>query len=111
MSMAMLGLGLAAAAGPEPMARVDYRLPPPTAAPDRCRPTGDEDEIVVCGRRNQERFRLRGLAPPRGMDLTRPSPFEWDLGNGARGGIDVDQFIRPDGFVDYRLLFTLRIPF
>ena len=109
MSMAMLGLGLAAAAGPAPVARLDYRLPPPTAAPDRCRPTGDDEEIIVCGRRDQERYRLRALPPPRGMDLTPRSPFEWDLGGGVRGGVDVDQFIRPDGFVDYRLLLTFRM--
>ena len=110
MSVAILGLGLGAVAAARPMTRLDYRLPPPAETRARCRRTGDE-EILVCGRRDQERFRLRGLPSPRGMDLTRPSPFEWDLGGGAQAGLDVDQVVRSDGWVDYRLLLTFRIPF
>lgn len=110
MSFAILGMALSAAGERTPLAELDYRLPRPQYLRDACRTAG-EDEIVVCGRRDQDRFRVHAVAPPRGMVLRRPSPFEWDLGGGARAGLDISQVLRPDGFVDYRVMIGIRIPF
>lgn len=111
MSLAVMGLGLAAGAETSAVAPIDYRMPAEPAREDGCRRAGDE-EIVVCGRRGESRYRLGGGAPaPQGMVLTRRSPFDWDLGGGARGYVDLDQVQRPDGYIDRRVMITVRIPF
>lgn len=109
MSMAVMGLGLGAVADATAVAAIDYRLPAPAPAQESCRSAGDE--IVVCGRRDYERYRLRSLAPPPGMVLTRPSPFAWDLGGGALADVDLDQVQRPDGYIDQRIMLRVRLPF
>ena len=110
-AMGLFGMALGGAVQPPAsLAALEYRLPAPPLLRDGCR-SGSEDEIVVCGRRDQDRYRLQDVAPPRGMVLRRPSPFEWDLGGGARAGVDISQIVRPDGFVDYRVMIGIRIPF
>jgi len=110
MSVAVIGLGLGGVADAPAVAGVDYRLPPAPRVRERCH-RGAGDEIVVCGRRDPERYRLPEAAPPPGMVLTRPSPFAWDLGGGAVADVDLDQVQRPDGFIDHRVMLRVRVPF
>ena len=65
LSRTVTGLALAYSSVPaEAIVPVDYRLPPPRLDArayrrDPCRSGGDEDDIVVCGRRDEDaRFRV-----------------------------------------------------
>jgi hypothetical protein len=106
----IMGLGLGAAAVSRPMLDMDYRLPAAPSARDGCGP-GDADSIIVCGRRDNDRYRVRDLEPPRGTALRRANPFDWDLGGGTRLLPTITQIDRPDGFVDRRIMLNIRIPF
>jgi hypothetical protein len=110
MSVAVMSIGLGAVVDAPQVAAIDYRLPAPGTIQDRCRRTAG-DEILVCGRRDNARYRLRDVALPPGTVLTRPSPFAWDLGGGAVADIDLDQVQRPDGYVDHRIMLRVRVPF
>ena len=110
MSVAVVGLGLGAVADAPPVAGIDYSLPAAPPVRERCH-RGAGDDIIVCGRRDNERYRLRPIVPPPGMVLARPSPFAWDLGGGAVADVDVDQATRPDGYVDRRIMLRFRTPF
>ena len=110
MGMGILAYSLGIASPAATIAQLNYRLPPPQPVRDSCR-TGDPEEIVVCGRRDSDRFRLGEAAPPRNLVLRRSNPFELDLGGRVRAVPTVSQINRPDGWVDHRIMLNFRIPF
>ena len=74
-----------------------------------CRGAGDE--IIVCGRRGESRYRLQplppsGIAPP-DADL----PVGTALAPNLRAGMDVTQHVRPDGFIAQEVWLRLRFRF
>ena len=71
LSRTVPGLLLAFSAAPaDSMVPIDYRLPPPRleargTARERCPAGGDEDDIIVCGRRDQDaRYRIDPAPEP-----------------------------------------------
>ena len=80
-----------------------FRLNPPC-------PAEEGEEIVVCGRRDDERYRLREPHMPSGMTLPEAPSTRFRLGD-AEGNVDVTQIIRPDGLVDRRIMVHVRVPF
>jgi hypothetical protein len=88
-------------------ARVDS---PPPAKPATCRARSDEDgEIIVCGRTNNGRYRLRPLTTQ--YDKLKGPGVGFDLGNGAQGNAYTTQTVSPDGKPDKRIMVTVTVPF
>jgi hypothetical protein len=94
-----------------PVAAEAARTDPPTPArPETCRSRSDEDgEIIVCGRTNNGRYRLRPLTTQ--YDKPKGPGIGFDLGNGARGNAYTTQTVSPDGKPDKRIMVTVNIPF
>lgn len=94
---------------PVPVDAIDYRLPldeNPRIVED-CR-RGGGDEIVVCGRR-EDPNRLRELTPPPGT-APRTGVIGHDLSFGRVEPL-METIVRSDGWVDKRVMVTLKIPF
>jgi hypothetical protein len=73
-----------------------------------CRRSGDE--IVVCGRRDTDRYRLRDLGPDADRDARKP-PIAMALGDGVRAEVEALQLQRPDGLVDKRVMVHFKFKF
>ena len=73
-----------------------------------CRRSGDE--IVVCGRRDTDRYRLRDLGPDADPDAPKP-PLGMALGEGMRSELETLQLKRPDGLVDKRVMVHFKMKF
>ncbi len=72
-----------------------------------CAATGSADEIVVCGRRDPNRYR----APPRPADYEEGPPrAETSLGGKVKGSIDVEQ-VEVGGIPSNRAKVTIKVPF
>ncbi len=100
-----------AAAEPPPADAIDYTLPPAersTRVVPRDCDRGAGGEIVVCGR-GAERHRLRDLPPPPGVDR-REGPIGVDLPFG-RVEPSLQTVGRPDGWIDRRIMVTLKVAF
>lgn len=67
-----------------------------------------EDEVVVCGRSDQEAFRLRPL-PPRYVDPTLPKA-EAELLGAAKAAVEAED-ATVGGFQSNWLMFRLKMPF
>jgi hypothetical protein len=92
---------------------IDYRLPLQDENPrilSNCRRPAESGEIVVCGRRGDGQ-RLEELRPPPGTE---------ERAEGEVVGIDLpfgrvepelSTIVRPDGWVDKRVMVKLKIPF
>jgi hypothetical protein len=100
-----------AAAEPPPVEAIDYALPPAERStrivPGACE-RGATGEIVVCGR-GSERHRLRDLPPPPG-GAPRDGVVGVDLPFG-RVEPSLETVIRPDGWIDKRVMVKLKVPF
>lgn len=85
-------------------------LPAPRvpAAATVCPVGGEADEVVVCGRRDDERFRLRPLPPPPGR--TGLPLAEVPLPGGARAAVQTEQ-ANVAGAPSNRVMVRLSRPF
>jgi hypothetical protein len=102
---------LLAAPPPVPVDRIDYRLPAQEQSPGlvgACRGGGDA-EIVVCGRRG-DRYRLEELKPPPGAEPRESGVVGVDLPFGRVEPL-METIVRSDGWVDKRVMVTLKMPF
>ena len=91
----------------------DFELKPPAVAlrvtPPDCRRAAAAGEIVVCGR-GADRYRVRELSPPPGIEIDEGGVVGHDLG-GARLEPKLDQVGMPDGRVSKRIMVTVKVPF
>lgn len=85
-------------------------LPAPRvpAAATACPADGEADEVVVCGRRDDERFRLRPLPPPPGR--TGLPMAETTLPGGAKAAVQTEQ-ANVGGAPSNRVMVRLSWPF
>ena len=101
-------LALAAVAAPPAGADMpDYRMPE-RIVPGRCAPAAGE-EIVVCGR-PPDTYRYREIELPEGVEAPAPDG-SFGIGLAPQVRAEVDTIVRPDGFIDRRLMIKWRIPF
>lgn len=92
---------------PEP-ARVDSTSP---ARPKACRARPDNDgEIIVCGRIDNGRYRLKPLTTQYDDKSIGPG-IGFDLGDGVRGNAYTTQIMSPDSKPDKRIMVTVTFPF
>jgi hypothetical protein len=87
-------------AGPPP--RIDLLQTPPP-----CNDSG-QGEVVVCGRRDLDRYRLRALPPAAD---TAPLVAETGLVGDLKGSATVDRRDMPGGTVSNRVMLNLKLPF
>ena len=109
--MAVALILLFAASDPVPVETIDYRLPLRAESPrivERCRPREGE-EIVVCGRRDSGQ-RLEPLKPPPGAEPREPGVIGHDFSFGRVEPL-METVVRSDGWVDKRVMVTLKMPF
>lgn len=92
-------------AAPRPEIRFDLRDVPP---PSGCTGTGG-DEILVCGRRDDESQRLQAL-PPEEASGGLPQAETRLFGN-VRGRVYLDQVEMQQGLQSRRVMFGVRVPF
>jgi hypothetical protein len=98
-------------ADPVELEALRYRLPMQEEAPrivKDCRRAA-ADEILVCGRRDDEN-RLKELTPPPGTEGKKRGVIGVDLPFG-RVEPKLETLNRSDGWVDKRIMVTLKIPF
>jgi hypothetical protein len=67
------------------------------------------EEIVVCGRRT-DRHRLEELKPPPGAEQKGSGVIGYDLPFGRIEPL-METVVRSDGWIDKRVMVTLKIPF
>ena len=80
------------------------------AKPATCRAKPDEDgEIIVCGRTDNGRYRLKPLTTQ--YDKPKGPGIGFDLGNGAQGNAYTTQTVSPDGKPDKRIMVRVTFPF
>jgi hypothetical protein len=107
---AMIALA-AAEAEPPPAVPPDFQLKPPPRGehilPPPCQ-RGRGDEIVVCGRSQDERLREAKLPP--GVELREGGVVGVDLG-GARVEPKLEEVAMPQGAVSKRVMVTVKVPF
>ena len=101
---------IAVAGAAQELVPVDYRLPPRREADSECRP-GPGSDVVVCGRRPTESYRVSQL-PERAPDaLMRP----YQLGGGVTATPEISQTYYESGawagMVDRRVTVRVRVPF
>lgn len=82
---------------------------PASPAEGTCPPAVTADEVVVCGRPDQEAFRLRPL-PPRYTDPTLPKAETGLFGGAAKAAVEVEN-AGIGGVPSNRLMFRLKTPF
>ena len=79
----------------------------PLARGSACVRSGPSDEIVVCGRRDPDKFRAKPLPP----DYQEgPLRAETSLGGNVKGSVDVEQ-ADVGGFPSNRAKVTIKVPF
>jgi hypothetical protein len=105
-------IALAAARGDPPAAvPPDFQLKPPPRGerilPPPCQ-RGRGDEIVVCGRGEDERLREAKLPP--GVELREGKVIGVDIG-GARVEPKLEEVAMPRGAVSKRVMVTVKVPF
>lgn len=66
--------------------------------------------IVVCGRRDDDRYRAK-LPDPHGFDRSGPPKAEIGLGDGASAAAEVEQVDFGNGFVSNRIMIRLKFKF
>lgn len=75
----------------------------------RC--AADPAAIVVCGRRDPDRYRYVAPEPrPEWEELGLPRA-EMGLGNGATGALELEQEANPDGTVSKRIMVRVKTKF
>lgn len=76
-----------------------------------CEVSPDRDDIVVCGKRHDDQFRLKPIPLPAGVKKPIDGPgVDFDIGD-VHGNVYTDQVGRPDGLPDRRIMVTLKMPF
>ncbi|MEG3125806.1 hypothetical protein [Sphingomonas sp. GB1N7] len=76
-----------------------------------CETSPAPDEVVVCGKAHDDRFRLKPIPRPAGMKAPVDGPgVDFDIGN-VHGNLYAIQVGRPDGLPDKRIMVTLTMPF
>jgi hypothetical protein len=76
--------------------------------PERSCASADREEIVVCGRRNDDRYRLRPL--PRGFEVA-PLRAETQLIDGVTGGMHLESSQLPNGMISKRIMVSVKTRF
>ena len=76
--------------------------------PDPCARGEETAEIVVCGRRNPDLYRITPL--PGGYEAG-PLVAEMGLGGGATGKVYVESVAMPDGQISKRIMFGVKMKF
>lgn len=105
----LLMLLLQAAAPESPPAAAIVAIPlrlrkPCEISPD---PNPEPNEVVVCGKRHDDQFRLKPIPLPAGMKKPIDGPgVDFDLGD-VHGNLYADQVGRPDGLPDRRIMIRL----
>jgi hypothetical protein len=94
-----------------PVAAQAARVDPPTpTGSESCRSRSDDDgEIIVCGRTDNGRYRLKPLTTQ--YDKLKGPGLGFDLGNGAQGNVYAATTQSPDGKPDKRIMVTVTMPF
>jgi hypothetical protein len=108
MPLSLLMLVQAAASGqPPPPSETppELRL---RITPERSCASADPDEIVVCGRRDDDRYRLRPLPPEFEAE---PLRAETQLMDGVIGGMHVESTQLPNGMTSKRLMVSVKTRF
>jgi hypothetical protein len=108
MALAFLMLVQAAAPGqPPPPAEAapEWRM---RITPERSCASADPDEIVVCGRRDDDRYRIREL--PSEFEAP-PLRAETQLFDGVSGGMHVESTQLPNGMSSKRLMVSVKTRF
>ena len=101
--MAMLAQAIPAA--PPPLPTAGPVLPKVLSVVSRCDPS--DDDIVVCGRKDPDQYRMRPLGPPpNGQPLP---PMTAKLGNGTIDGRATQRCV--GGFCAPAAMATIKLPF
>lgn len=101
----LLMLLLQAAAPESPPAAATVAIPLRVRRP--CKVSPDPNEIVVCGKRHDDQFRLKPIPLPAGMKRPIDGPgVDFDMGD-VHGNLYADQVGRPDGLPDRRIMIRL----
>jgi hypothetical protein len=74
-------------------------------------PDSEGDEIVVCGRPDDDRYRLPTIRIPNNLDVEPDDLLRFGLGEGAEGEVEVSQQLRSDGWLDRRIMLHIRFGF
>jgi hypothetical protein len=98
----------AAAPGEEPPQPGDTRWRAPKIVAQDCR-RDSEEEIVVCGRRDPDRYRLKDLGPTTTGD--EPRRLGMNLADDVRAEVEPLTVTRPDGLVDKRVMVNIKTKF
>lgn len=70
-------------------------------------PNPDSNEVVVCGKRHDDQFRLKPIPLPAGMKKPIDGPgMDFNMGD-VHGNLYADQVGRPDGLPDRRIMIRL----
>jgi hypothetical protein len=108
-SAAWIWLAAAAAAPAEAQPEPDEaRWKAPRIVGQDCR-RATEEEIVVCGRRDPDRYRLKDLGPTATGD--EPRRLGMNLADNVRAEVEPLTVIRPDGLVDKRVMINIKTKF
>jgi hypothetical protein len=75
---------------------------------DPCEPGNESSDIVVCGRRNADQYRLTPLPGGYGPE---PVAAEMGLGGGTTGVVYVESVGMPQGQVSKRIMFGIKTRF
>ena len=93
----------AATPAADPLATFDLaRVPPPACE------AGGAGEVVVCARRDPDRYRVARLPD---MPVEALPRAELGVVGNLRASASVDQAVMPDGTISRRLMFNLKLPF
>ncbi len=102
---AMLMMAQAVPAAPPTLPVTGPVLPRALRVVERCEPSGDE--IVVCGQKDPDQYRVRPIGPPpNGKPLP---PMTAKLGNGTIDGRATERCV--GGFCGPAAMATIKLPF
>lgn len=84
----------------------------PRIVEDQCRQGASSGEVVVCGRRDPDRYRMTGLPTKQEQKIRDAGiPVGIDLNGTTRAGVVIDQVQFPQGMISRRAMVSVRIKF
>lgn len=104
----LIAAALAASPASAPAAGEESRWTMPRIVGERCRAEGEE--IVVCGRRDPDRYGVKDLGPE-DAGAQRDRRLGLELAPGVRAEVEALQAARPDGLVDKRIMLHVKTKF